>query len=838
MEPAAVERGGLSRDAAEEAVGHGRREGEQEEKLRRARAVARALHDKVSSPGRRLLTSREDPDFLPNYLSNSRLHWIGVWRERFEELFADRPDPPPLLPAAERVVVHVDMDCFFAAVAAAGRPELADVPLAVAWQWGRGEHGGGEVSSANYLARSCGVEKGMWMAEARQRCPDLVVVPYEFERYENVAKKVYETLFNLSPHVVPVSCDEAFVDVTDLVAEGDEEGPVRLAEGLRMAICSTTACTASVGIGPNRLVARVATARAKPDGVHRIRRADARAVFEAMAVRSLPGIGYRMAEKLKGLGITMCTDVHQDRYGSIARALGEKTAKLLVEMAAGEDSRPWPEPGAHRKSFGAQASWGVRFGDVPEVERFVAELSATVWTKASAKGKTGRHVTVKIWEANEVERFRPKSVVGHGDCTVRTKALTLRNAVASGSALACQAIGLVRALRVPPTAVRGIGVQLGSLEARHGAAAADALSDAPGGAGGFRSVGEYHRDKMRRLLTTRPPVAPAVGDDGLRIFAGIRVWVDGGLTDGPSEDELRSLVEAHGGGMAPSGAFGLRAARALHESPTHVITNVVRTGMVDVRRRRHGPGGKGPKLVTPAWVVESVRLARRQPEANFVPTGLPAPGQPKISFPQRKRSQAAPSKDPAEDTTVAKLVEMGYSRHASEAACASAGRDMNAALDVLSRMGPKVEVAGEAADAPSQTPAAVPEALPPAPLPAPPKATLAPRELPPARGERGVRALRERLYAWAQEPDPEPAVREACWAALGEEASALAASRELDTLEMLVRIVCRILGPLPGWGPMVRDWLAVLDVETDEHIGGRLAYTRIARQDLASVESP
>ena len=113
--------------------------------------------------------------------------------------------------------------------------------------------GTGEVSSANYEARAFGIKADMFIADAKRRCPDLIVMPYEFDRYETVSEAVYRILLSTTACVQPISCDEAWLDVTGL---GD---PLKIANDVREAIWQATGCTASAGIGPNMLVARLAT---------------------------------------------------------------------------------------------------------------------------------------------------------------------------------------------------------------------------------------------------------------------------------------------------------------------------------------------------------------------------------------------------------------------------------------------------------------------------------------------------------------------------------------------------------------------------------------------------
>ena len=144
---------------------------------------------------------------------NSRLHFIGSWRARYEA-FLDAGVDDDDVSSPPRVVMHVDMDCFFAACATRDRPDLANVPVAVSW----GTRG--EISSCNYEARRSGVAAGQGVFTATTKCPDLVVVPYDFETIERVGLEVYEILFEASKgRCVGVSVDEAFLDADAAAGE-------------------------------------------------------------------------------------------------------------------------------------------------------------------------------------------------------------------------------------------------------------------------------------------------------------------------------------------------------------------------------------------------------------------------------------------------------------------------------------------------------------------------------------------------------------------------------------------------------------------------------------------
>ena len=201
--------------------------------------------------------------FVNRFFKASRLHFIGTWNERYSSLLETLP-PPPAFPKyndTDRCVLHVDMDAFFASVATRERPQYKDLPVAVCWSTNSGNTGkNSEISCANYKARSYGVKAGQWTTTAKEHCPELVFFPFEFEKYAQTALDMYQRLFALTPFVIGLSCDEAFVDITHLVnAEtdiGTREQRIRsIANTLRKDIFDVTkGCTVSIGASHSRLL--------------------------------------------------------------------------------------------------------------------------------------------------------------------------------------------------------------------------------------------------------------------------------------------------------------------------------------------------------------------------------------------------------------------------------------------------------------------------------------------------------------------------------------------------------------------------------------------------------
>ena len=414
-------------------------------------------------------TSAENPNFVADFLAASRLSFIGSWRARYEEMLSHLPPPPPLPAAPEggRTILHIDMDCFFASVAARGRPALQNVPLAVSWS--DNERGAAEIASCNYLARAQGIRNGTWVSAAKQKCPDLIIMPYQFEDYASTAEEMYRCVFEATPHVMGVSVDECYADVTGCC---DETSVEEFVWTLRAAIAKATGgCHASVGIGPNRLLARLATRHAKPNGQHAITREQAAARLANEPVDSLPGVGHDKRQKLSDLGVETCAQLLALPAGTLRDRLGRKVAETLLASARGVDKRPW-EPVALRKSVGAQASWGVRFNQPSEAEHFARQLCDEVATRMGQFRVRGRMLTLTLWRAVQgAPAALSKGSMGHGLCDKLSRSCALPSLTADGAVLAREALRVLGHLAVPPGELRGMGVQVSRLDNQPGGSA-------------------------------------------------------------------------------------------------------------------------------------------------------------------------------------------------------------------------------------------------------------------------------------------------------------------------------------------------------------------------------
>ncbi|MDL0430596.1 DNA polymerase IV [Marinobacter sp. TBZ242] len=232
---------------------------------------------------------------------------------------------------AQRKIIHVDCDCFYAAVEMRDDPSLREVPLAVG-----GEGGRGVVTTCNYKARAFGVRSAMPGGEARRLCPGLVTVPPDMARYRAVSKQVMAILRELTDLVEPLSLDEAFLDVSDVT---DHKGSATLmARYLRQRVKEEVGITISAGVAPNKFLAKIASDWKKPDGLFVIRPEDVDGFVQDLKVEKLFGVGQVTAGKLHGLGVATCGDLQNIPADVLLEKFGKQGYRLR-EMAYGRDDR-------------------------------------------------------------------------------------------------------------------------------------------------------------------------------------------------------------------------------------------------------------------------------------------------------------------------------------------------------------------------------------------------------------------------------------------------------------------------------------------------------------------
>ncbi|KAJ9561161.1 hypothetical protein OSB04_006321 [Centaurea solstitialis] len=404
-----------------------------------------------------------DPNFVETYFKNSRLHFIGTWRNRYRKRFPSSSDgwrPSSSISASStcqrNTILHVDMDCFFVSVVIRNRPELWDKPVAVCHS--DNPRGTSEISSANYPARDHGVRAGIFVRDAKALCPHLVIIPYDFEAYEEVADQFYSILHKHCNKVQAMSCDEAILDISDMEVDDD---PQLLASLIRKEISATTGCTASIGISGNMLMARLATRSAKPDGQCYLPPEKVDDFLKDLPIKVLPGIGRALEEKLKGRHIKTCGELRMISKESLQKDFGQKTGDMLWNYCRGVDNRLVGMI-QESKSVGADVNWGVRFKDMKDCQHFLLSLCKEVSLRLHGCGVLGRTFTLKVKKRKSDEE--PIKYMGCGDCDNFSHSLTVPMATDDVDVLQRITKQLFSHFHIDVKDIRGIGLHVTKLE--------------------------------------------------------------------------------------------------------------------------------------------------------------------------------------------------------------------------------------------------------------------------------------------------------------------------------------------------------------------------------------
>jgi DNA polymerase-4 len=353
-----------------------------------------------------------------------------------------RPDQPQTGHGDDAgcTVLHVDMDAFYASVSLLERPELRGRPVIVGGGGTRGV-----VLSATYEARRFGVHSAMPMTRARRMCPQAVVVEPDHVRYSQVSSGVMEIFREITPLVEPLSLDEAFLDVAGAVRRLGS--PAVIGELLRARVHDEQGITCSVGVASTKFVAKLASTRAKPDGLLVVPAQHVVEFLHPLPVGALWGVGERTEEQLTRLGLRTVGDLAQTPAATLERALGTAAGRHLAALAWGRDPRS-VVPHEPDKSVGAEETFGTDVDDPTVVRRELLRLSERVGSRLRRAGYRGRTVSIKI-------RF--------ADFTTITRSRTMRDATDVTRDIYATALDLYEALGLDRARLRLVGVRVEGL---------------------------------------------------------------------------------------------------------------------------------------------------------------------------------------------------------------------------------------------------------------------------------------------------------------------------------------------------------------------------------------
>jgi DNA polymerase-4 len=310
--------------------------------------------------------------------------------------------------AMERIVLHIDMDAFYASVEQLDHPKLRGRPVIVG-----GSSNRGVVSAASYEARKFGVRSAMPIFQAKKRCPQGIFVPVRMHRYKEVSHQVMEILEKYSPIVEQVSIDEAYLELSGL--ERLHGASERIARRLKEEIKRVTSLSCSVGIAPNKFLAKVASEMNKPDGLTIIRTQEASEVAKRLPVGKVPGVGKKTVDRLEKLRVTNLGDLLRVSEAELFRAVG-KFAYTLLEFAKGVDDSP-VVCHTDAKSISSEETFEENTNDYDVLRKELLVQAEEVGRRLRKHGLKGGTVTLKLRRADFVRITRSISFSEPTDST-------------------------------------------------------------------------------------------------------------------------------------------------------------------------------------------------------------------------------------------------------------------------------------------------------------------------------------------------------------------------------------------------------------------------------------
>ena len=325
----------------------------------------------------------------------------------------------------KRWIMHVDMDAFFASVEQRDHEEYRGKPVIVGGLSSRGV-----AATASYEARRFGVHSAMPMAAAKKRCPQGVFVQGNHAHYREVSAQIFAIFARFSPLVEALSIDEAFLDITGMGQLA--ASPRAYAQRIKQAIYEETGLVASVGIAPNKFLAKLASDLQKPDGLVIIPPDRVREILWPLPIRRLWGVGKKTAEKLQNMGYETVGQIAQAEQSGLQKAFGPKLAAQLAALANGQDDRK-VEPMREAKSIGKEITFPEDLRSLEQAEHELLELAEKVGWRLRIAGVQARTVQLKV-------RL--------GDFTTYTRSRTLSEATCYDEVLYATAKDLLRELKI------------------------------------------------------------------------------------------------------------------------------------------------------------------------------------------------------------------------------------------------------------------------------------------------------------------------------------------------------------------------------------------------------
>lgn len=391
-------------------------------------------------------------------------------------------------------ILHVDMDAFFASVSELDYPQHRGKPLVV------GAGARGVVLSANYAARKFGIRAAMPVARAQRMAPTAIFIPPDHERYSEVSRRVMEIFFDFTPHVEPLSLDEAFLDVSGsrrLFGEGRE-----IAALIRRRVKEQEQITCSVGISSTKFIAKLASGRCKPDGMLEIHDERVLTFLHPLPVGELWGVGPKTNEELQRLGLRTVGEIAHTPLETLKRALGEGAGESLYELAWGRDFREVITD-SPEKSISAAETFAYDLEDREEIFRELLRLAERATHRMRARELRAKTIGLKV-------RF--------SDFTNTTKSKTLPLPINGMHEVFEVARDLFLSLKLEGSRIRLLGVSLENLVDEVGAVEQLVLGERESGwreaqAAIDRAIKRFGRGSVQPARLVEEPSQEGESDD-------------------------------------------------------------------------------------------------------------------------------------------------------------------------------------------------------------------------------------------------------------------------------------------------------------------------------------
>lgn len=335
-------------------------------------------------------------------------------------------------------ILHLDMDAFYASAEQAAKPSLRGKPVVVGGIGPRGV-----VATASYEARAFGVHSAMATAQARRLCPNAAYLTPRFSLYRQVSDVVMRLLGELSPLVEPLSLDEAFVDLEAGGIEPSSAVVRAVGEGLRRDIRAATGLTGSVGLAGSKMLAKIASEQAKPDGLMVIEPGTELELLGPMSVRAIPGVGPATAEALRRAGIHTVAETAEAGEAELVRLLGRAHGAGLYALATGHDERPVVAE-RDAKSVSVEDTFAEDLTDRTRVQFEIARLADRCVQRLRAAGRSGRTVVIKVRSYDFSTLTRSETLRGPTDdpAVVREAAARLIDSVDTTAGVRLLGVGV------------------------------------------------------------------------------------------------------------------------------------------------------------------------------------------------------------------------------------------------------------------------------------------------------------------------------------------------------------------------------------------------------------